>query len=525
MLTTSWREHTWSQLDQRWDIIVIGGGITGAGIFNMAAQKGLKVVLLEMNDFAFGTSSRSSKLIHGGIRYLKNRQFDVVRESVKERERLIRHSDDLVEPLPFIFPSYQDNARETRMMRVGVVLYDLLAPKWEHRRLESDSVRQFLPVLRDHELVGGVQYSDASVDDSQLVLRVIMDGIRQGGAALNYAGVVGFSRSKSGQVEGVIVRDQTGQLDPPHLELRGNVVINATGPWSDDLRSRINAPARLRRLRGSHLIFPADKLPIQTAVTMVHPRDNRALFAIPWENRIMIGTTDLDHSETEDETRISASEVAYLMEATQYIFPDAAVSEDDIISTFSGLRPVINTGAPTPGEESRAHQIWEEDGLVTVSGGKLTIFQVMAADVLNACRHRLPSEPAFSHKLNPFIHPRPQTQSELNNPTWQMMAGRLGRDVKPFFETASADSLTPIDPLRLLWAEIAWAAKNEAVVHLDDLLLRRVRLGLLLPQGGLNQIQKIRSLSQSQLGWTDEQWEAEVERYHQIWRKNYYLPD
>ncbi len=524
MLNQQWRQQTWQDLDQLWDIIIIGGGITGAGIFNMAAQKGLKVLLLEGLDFAFGTSSRSSKLVHGGIRYLKNQQFDVVRESVKERQRMIRESDGLVDPLSFIFPAYEDNRRETQMMRLGVILYDLMVPKWQHRFLSPDGVKSALPALNIQQLVGGVEYFDTRVDDSQLVLRVVMDGIRMGGTAINYAKVVQLCKAKNGRVEGVMVEDQSSKLTPKQQEVRGNVVINATGPWSDEIRKKIGGAPQLRRLRGSHLIFSREKLPIFSAMTMLHPRDNRALFAIPWEGRTMIGTTDLDHDLCEDETRITRHELDYLLEAVQYAFPDHPVSEGDVITTFSGLRPVINTGAPTPSKESRAHKIWEEDGLVTVGGGKLTIFRVMAADVLNFCREHLPEEPKFDHRAPCFIHPKPSNRQEAADPNWVMMAGRLGLDVNAFYETAKPENLTAIDPLPEFWAELPWAAQNEAVVHLDDLLLRRVRLGLLMPRGGLNLIPKIRSLVQPVLGWTDETWEDETTRYERIWRENYFLP-
>lgn len=525
MLTQTWRKDTWSNLDQPWDLIVIGGGITGAGIFNMAAQKGLNTLLVEARDFSFGTSSRSSKLVHGGIRYLRNRQFDVVRESVKERERMLRESDGLVDPLAFIFPTYEHNARETRLMKLGTLIYDLLAPKWQHYTLNQQQARNALPALSDASLVGGLKYFDAVVDDSQLVLRVIMDGIRFGGTAINYAKVIQLCKAKNGSVEGVIVEDQSGKIAPSQVELHGKVIINASGPWSDELREQIQGPARLRRLRGSHLIFSQESIPLKAAVTMLHPRDNRALFAIPWENRTLIGTTDLDHELFEDETRISTAEVDYLLEAAQYTFPNHPVSEVDIISTFSGLRPVINTNAAHPSLESRAHKIWEEDGLVTVAGGKLTTFRVMAADALNFCADRLPGRPRFTHRAPCFIHPQPLSRNDRSNPDWLLMAGRLGMDVNPFFQQADPEDLVPIEPIPQLWAELTWAAKNEAVLHLDDLLLRRVRLGVLFPNGGMDLIDSIRARVQPHLGWSDADWAVEVERYRQIWRENYHLPN
>ncbi len=524
MLNKSWREKTWSDLKQSWDIIVIGGGITGAGIFNMAAQRKLKVLLLEANDFAFGTSSRSSKLVHGGIRYLRNRQYDVVRESVKERERLLKEANGLVAPLPFIFPSYEDNLNETKMMKLGVMVYDLMAPKWQHYTLNKSQTINALPALNRDGLVEGVKYFDSLVDDSQLVLRVIMDGVRFGGSALNYARVTNFIHSQSGTITGVVVQDETGKFTSSQVELSAKVVINAAGPWTDKLREKIGKTPKLRPLRGSHLIFSREKLPINAAVTMLHPHDNRAMFAIPWENQVIIGTTDLDQTFIEDETRITQSEMDYLITATRHNFPEYSVTEKDIISTFSGLRPIINTNAPTPSKESRAHKIWDENGLVTVAGGKLTIFRVMAADTLNYCSHRLPNQPKFDHRTPCFIHPKPNSIHQETNPDWIMMAGRLGKDVNQFFQESDPENLQPILPMQEFWAELVWACKNEAVIHLDDLLLRRVRLGLLLPNGAMSELKKIQQLVQTPLGWSDEIWQEEVTRYQEIWQKNYSVP-
>jgi glycerol-3-phosphate dehydrogenase len=407
---------------------------------------------------------------------------------------------------------------------LGVTVYDLMGKKWQHGFLSPKKVKRLLPAIGSVNINGGVNYYDAGVDDSQLVLRVIMDGVRFGGCALNYARVVKLCRSKRGRVEGVVVQDESNPNTAKSQVVVGNVIINATGPWSDELRATINGRPKLRRLRGSHLIFSQEKLPIKMAVTMLHPRDNRALFAIPWEGRTMIGTTDLDHTAYEDETRITSEEVTYLLEATQHAFPDAKVGEEDIISTFSGLRPVINTGAPTPSKESRAHKIWQEEGLVTVGGGKLTIFRIMAADVLNFCREDLPGEPHFEAHAPCFIHPQAEESQASSNPNWQMMAGRLGQGVNTFFKEAIEENLEPIQPIPQLWAELPWAAKNEAVIHLDDLLLRRVRMGLLMPEGGMGYIEKIRKLVQSPLGWDDTRWQTEVQRYQDIWQKYYYLP-
>ena len=283
MWDIDYRNQAWDQLQQKWDIVIIGGGITGAGIFNLASRKGLKVLLLEAKDFAFGTSSRSSKLVHGGLRYLKNRQFDVVRESVKERERLIKEAAGLVNKLSFIYPGYRSQSKNQIEMLIGVTIYDLMVPKWDHTLMLRKRVLRDEPFLLDDGLMGANQYYDSTVDDSRMVVRVIKEGVKHGGTALNYAEVTGLLKDKYGEVIGVQVTDNSSDNKGSSLSIQAKVVINASGPWSDEIRKNVNGNPRLRKLRGSHLIFPHQKIPLTQAVTMIHPRDHRALFVIPWE--------------------------------------------------------------------------------------------------------------------------------------------------------------------------------------------------------------------------------------------------
>ncbi len=286
------RAETWQNLRQDWDLIIIGGGITGAGVFRLAVAQGLRVLLVEKNDFSSGTSSRSTKLIHGGIRYLRNRQVDITREMVREREALLREAPTLVDPLGFIMPYTAVNAQRL-LFRFGVTIYDLLAPKWNHRHMSRVEVQSLVPQMNAPRLAGAYLYYDAVMDDARMVLRLLSEACREGGTALNYARVeTRFTSPLNGSVRGVALSDQS-----PHalgsLELQARVVINAAGPWSDTLRAQINQPARLRPQRGSHLIFPREKLPLPHAVSLLHPKDNRAMFAMPWEGTTMIGTTDL----------------------------------------------------------------------------------------------------------------------------------------------------------------------------------------------------------------------------------------
>jgi glycerol-3-phosphate dehydrogenase len=264
------RAVTLQSLQQDWDVIIVGGGITGAGVFRLAVAQGLRVLLLEQNDFSSGTSSRSSKLIHGGIRYLRNRQYDITRESVREREALLREAPSLVSELGFVL-LYSTARGQREMFRLGTILYDLLAPKWKHRGLSLQEVHRLIPQLSAPWLAGAYLYYDAVMDDARMVLRLIQETCQEGGTALNYARVEKLLTLRDGTVCGVALSDQS----PTALgsqELRARVVINAAGPWCDGLRREVNAPGRLRPQRGSHLIFRKKNFRFRTRVTLLHQK-------------------------------------------------------------------------------------------------------------------------------------------------------------------------------------------------------------------------------------------------------------
>ncbi|MBN2048523.1 MAG: glycerol-3-phosphate dehydrogenase/oxidase [Anaerolineaceae bacterium] len=521
----AWREETWHRLDQEWDLVVIGGGITGAGILREAVHAGLKTLLLDANDFSFGTSSRSSKLIHGGFRYMANRQFDVTRESVREREWMLREAKSLVSPQSFIIPVYEGISDPAWKYQLGTAIYDFFGRKWKHRTYSAQMAQKTCPSLRVEGLKCGVQYEDAQVDDSRLVVRIIREAVIAGGTALNYARVVDFMRGPRGNVAGVIVEDQSGEIRQTK-EVHASVCINASGPWSDEVRRHIGGEAKLRKLRGSHLFFPYAKFPLKHAITLIHPRDHRAMFAVPWEGVSLIGTTDLDHHPPADlpgrEPFCTAAEVDYMMEAVDFLFPDLALKKEDILSSMAGLRPIISTGKENPGDESRAHAVWEEDGLFTISGGKITIFRLMARDVLNEARRYLPSVSAFPTRKR-FFDPLPRIGSVRGLSTAQIryLRGRYGEETRDIVANHSDDDWQSIGPLPNIWGELRWTAASEAVCHLDDLLLRRVRLGILLPNGAVDEMERIRHFSQAELGWDDTRWTSEVRRYQAIWNGSY----
>ncbi len=520
-----WREHIWSAIDQPWDLIIIGGGITGAGVLRQAVTAGLKTLLVEANDFAFGTSSRSSKLIHGGFRYLRNKQVTVTKESVHEREWILREAPNLVTPLSFLLPNFKRYHFPSWKLGLGVIIYDLLAPKWDHCKYSRVRLLKACPSLNAEGLIKGFQYYDAVMDDARVLLRILREGVQAGGTVLNYTRAERLLRTCHDQVCGVLLRDR---VSPGRntVEVKAKVVVNASGAWSDEVRNQLGQPARLRRLRGSHLIFGRDKLPVNQALTLFHPRDGRAMFVIPWEGATIIGTTDVDHDPALDKKYLepfaSEEEIHYMIEALSFVFPGLGLTEKDIVSSFSGLRPVIHTGAAIPSKESRAHALWEENGLVTITGGKYTTFRVMSRQTINRVLARLgqPKKAARERIFNPLLD---LSSFSLDPVTLAYLAGRHGNETVQLLAAAEQGELKRIEQLPNLWAELRWAAREEGVEHLDDLLLRRVRLGLLLPDGGRDLLGRIRNIVQPELGWSDERWNEEEVAYLQTW-KSYYSP-
>jgi len=529
MWAKDWREKAWTGLGEPWDLIVVGGGITGAGVLREAARLGLRTLLVERRDFGWGTSSRSSKLVHGGLRYLKEGKLRLTRASVHERQRLLEEGPGLIDPLGFLLATYKGDHPGRWTYSAGLSVYDLLALQWTHRHYSSQDFQMLAPHISLEGLKGGFRYGDAQTDDARLVLRVIREAVSSSpdAVALNYVAVEGLlcdEDKPDRPVNGVRLRDQvTGR----GAEVRARVVVNATGAWSDALREQVGAPVRLRPLRGSHLIFPAWRLPVAQAVGFLHPVDGRPVFIFPWEGITLVGTTDVDHDENlEDEPRISPAEVAYLMAAVESQFPSLGLTLDDVLSTFAGVRPVIATGKVDPSKESRDHVVWEEGGLLTVTGGKLTTFRLLALDALKAVSHRLPDLPPVNERagvLNPVEVDLPGAE-HLDDVARRRLLGRYGADAPALVAAAHPGELDPIHGTQTLWAELRWAARAEGVVHLDDLFLRRVRLGHLLPEGGKGLMDGARGICQGELGWDDERWEAEEAAYLALWQSCYSLP-
>lgn len=545
--TRGWRDKVWGELNQAWDILIIGGGITGAGILRQAAHAKLRAVLVEADDFASGTSSRSSKLVHGGLRYLKNAQIKVTLESVREREYLLKQGRGLVNRLGFLYSCLQGDPMPGWVFGAGLTIYDIMAGQWSHRSYDADDMRELCPPLTTSALCGGYRYFDANTDDARLVLRLLRESVSDGGMALNYARVDSLLRSQNRQVCGAVLRDTSGEKER-QTEVFAKVVINATGAWADELRDetcleqgaaltvqlsltvskgrRVQQKPCLRPLRGSHLVLPFHRLPLTRAVSFLHPRDGRPVFALPWEGAVIFGTTDVDHGpHLQTDPSISSEEAEYLLAGLQSVFPEQELTFNDVMSTYSGLRPVVNTGKVDPSKESREHAIWDENGLLTVSGGKLTTFRIMARDALKAVRKYLGHIP-FDPNTPVLDSFPPEAESLFANstmtPAQQLrLLARYGSQSTQLFTADSSHETIPTTPY--LWVELRQAARAEGVIHLDDLLLRRVRLGLLLPNGGIDLLPRIRAIVQPELRWDDACWDKEAREYAELWNTSYRL--
>jgi glycerol-3-phosphate dehydrogenase len=524
-----WRDNVWAELNQPWDLVIIGGGITGAGILRQATHAKLRALLVEADDFASGTSSRSSKMVHGGLRYLKNAQIKVTLESVREREYLLKQGRGLVNRLGFLYPCLKGDKMPGWVFGAGLTIYDIMARQWTHRSYDLDDMRELCLPLTMPALRSGYRYFDANTDDARLVLRLLRESVADGGVALNYARVDSLLKNQSGQVCGVVLHDTSGETER-QTEIKAKVVINATGAWADELRGQIlpehGRKARMRPLRGSHLVLPFNRLPITRAVSFLHPRDGRPVMAIPWESVILFGTTDVDHkSAIQTDPSISSAEMEYLMEALRFVFPAQEFDFKDVMATFSGLRPVVNTGKADPSKESREHAIWDENGLLTVSGGKLTTFRIMARDALKAARKYL-GHITFDVNTPVLDAFPPEAELRLSDstlhPAQQLrLLARYGIESISLF--ASDPAHESISSTPYLWSELRQAARAEGIVHLDDLLLRRVRLGLLAPNGGMDLLPCISAIVQPELGWDDARWDKEAISYAELWKTSYSL--
>jgi len=521
------REKLWHELADGtlpdWDIIIVGGGITGAGILREAVKQGYRCLLVEQRDFAWGTSSRSSKMVHGGFRYLAAGNFTLTRHALLERERLVSEAPRLVERLGYYFPLYKRQFPPRFAAGILFWLYDRIAGIRNHRGVSNQELGKTFTQLDTGDMNGAFYYTDAITDDARLTLRLLHEAVAEGGFVRNYSKAARLAEA-DGRVKGVTLLDvESGEQQT----VNARVVINATGAWANRLGEEPEPGLTIRPQRGSHLVLSAEKFPVSDAIFLQHPGDSRRLFIYPWEGRTVVGTTDIPHPEDLDTAAsITQQELDYLLTAAGLLFTRTPPVADDVISSWSGVRPIIASNKPgNPSRASREHKVWVEDGMVSCSGGKLTTFHHMAIDVMDQAREFLP--PASRLGGEHLFTPVSCSGSEIlpENPAWgDKLLGRYGDSARGLVDSASEGMLLPVPGGAGCLAELRWSIEHEAVVHLDDLMLRRSRMGILLENGGESVLDQVRELFAEGRGWNDQRWTEELDRYREIIRRHYTLP-
>ena len=539
------REEMVAALSQEFDLLIIGGGITGCGAARDAARRGLRVALVEMEDLASGTSSRSSKLVHGGLRYLEKAEFSLVFESVSERRVLMDIAPHLVNPLGFLFPVYKTSRHGVFTINLGMWVYDGLSlfrsPKI-HRNVSPKEVVEIEPLLNRDGLRGAPLYYDCSTDDARLTLESALDAAKAGAVIATYARVVGLVRGESGRVTGARVRDV---LSNAEFTVRAAAVINATGPWSDRTRALGSGDvrARLRPTKGVHIVVDAARLPAKNAVVCFHPQDGRVLFAIPWGDRTYIGTTDTDYTDNPADVAADSSDVRYLLDAANHYFPSAHLTEEDVISTWAGIRPLISgEDGDDASSVSREHSITlGEDGLITIAGGKLTTYRRMAAEVVDRAVDLLRLAGVVDGKLRPAqtnTEPLPgavgwpeddnheavveqirkrggQALSEASARCLASTYGMRGLDVAALVVENPALAAPLAEGRPEILAQVDYSVRHELAATLRDVLIRRTQIFFRDYDQGLVACEGAAARMRELLGWDEARETMEVLAYQE----------
>ena len=485
-----------------WDFVIIGGGATGLGTAVEAATRGDRVVLLERGDFAHGTSSRSTKLIHGGLRYLRQGNLRLVADSLAERGRLLRNAPHLVRPLPFVLPT--NGWFETAFYATGLKLYDHLAGDHSlgpSRILNSRETLALAPTLAPARARGGLAYVDAQFDDARLAIALAQTAADWGAIPLNHVAVTALVKSHD-RVCGVTARDaESGQV----FELRAKVIINAAGVFGDAIR-RLDEPTAAPELapsQGAHLVLPRRFLPGDTAVIIPRTADGRVLFAIPWHGCVLIGTTDTPVTETADEPRPLTAEIEFLLEhAARYFTPAPAAS--DILSVFAGLRPLVKSDQATSRTPRDHALLVSPSGLVSISGGKWTTYRKMGEDTVNTAERVAHLPPRASRTATLPLHGASETAATAGDSPYGTDAAAIAKLLR-----AHPEWDRPLHPrLALRPIEVIWAARHEMARTVEDVLSRRTRTLILDARASMEVAPPVAALLARELG-RDETWERE----------------
>jgi glycerol-3-phosphate dehydrogenase len=522
---------------ESFDLVVVGGGITGAFIAWDAALRGLRTALVEQGDFASGTSSRSSRLVHGGLRYLEQLHFGLVFESTHERRILLEMAPHLVRVQPFVVPVYAGDKHPRFVVDLGLWLYDLIAGMrsiGRHRSHGIQALSELEPALTREGLQGGLVYHDCAADDARLTLAAVRSAYEAGAMPVSR---VRFERPlyDEGHVSGVGVSDRLG--DRPYT-IRTRTVVNAAGPWTDHVLSTYpgSNPPMLRTSKGVHLVVPWERLPVRHAVVMSSPRDRRATFCVPWRECTYIGTTDTDYREAPEDVRVERSDVAYLLETVKRYFPSAALGPMDVLSTWAGVRPLVSQAKGTPYDVSREHTIAAHPGgAFTITGGKLTTCRKMAEQMVDKVigwlrsqddrRRYLPCSTSsaeffggggLSYDALPRHRRALETRFGVSTFTADHVLKAYGIQAESMLEFCSSQGggMEPIvSGLPYLWGELAHSVADEMVLTLEDFLMRRTHIFYKAPDQGAAIEEIVAERLGELLGWDDNRKKRELAWY------------
>ncbi len=503
--------------DEDLDVLVVGAGITGVGVALDAASRGLRVAVIDKGDLAGGTSSKSSKLVHGGLRYLQQREYRLVYEALAERQRLRRMAPHLVRTLPFMIPIFSRdgliNPKVARALGSAMWMYDLTGGARIgrlHERLDRAEALAHMPTLPAERLAAAYLYYDARADDARLCLTVARTAAAHGAVVATYCPLVGLRKDRRGQVTGAVV-----EPDGERIEVRARCVVNAAGVWADDVRSldegtRVDT---IRPARGIHVTVPWAKVRNDIAVVIPVPKDRRSLFLVPWGDLAFIGTTDTDDDGPLDDPQCTREDIDYVLRAANASLA-TPLTERDVLGTWAGLRPLVRraTSARTA-DLSRRHTVDRSaSGVVTVAGGKLTTFRQMAEDTVDEVCDLLGVRARCRTRRLPLLGAEGYVAGDADD----HLGGRYGSEAGAVRALCAEDpSLAgPLVPgLPYLRAEAVYAARHEMVVTLDDVLSRRTRARLLLRDASAAAAAEVADLLAPELGWSAAETERQVAAY------------
>ncbi len=532
MALAPWRDRAWDELASRdFAVLVIGGGIVGAGVARDAAMRGLRTALVERDDFASGTSSRSSRLIHGGLRYLEHGWLHLVFESSRERRTLMRIAPHLVRSLAFTWPVYDEARVPLWKLGAGLMVYDALALfrnlGGNHRRLVPDEVLELEPTLRRERLVGGARYFDASTNDVRLTLATLRAAASAGATIVNHAEVRLLRRAGVHVTGAHVVDHVTGK----GIDVTARTVVNATGPWSDSIRRMASAQVAtaLRGTKGVHIAVPRKRVGNRGALTILSVIDGRVMFVLPAGPLTIIGTTDTDYAGPLDEVRATRADVDYLLRSANEYFPLAQLEATDVIAAWAGIRPLVAGGGADPGGTSREHSIdWTAPGLLTVSGGKLTTYRSMAASVVAKIARALgvSTRPAPTHQVALPGGDMRSVEEEVETasatigiaPLAEHLVRRYGtgwRAVWTIVGSNAALSAPVVPTLPYIVAELHYAVEQEMALTLGDLLIRRLHVAFETRDHGIAAAPAAARTAGPLLGWSENEYAAQLAAYRE----------